>query len=41
MAETVDRLKKDIAAKGIIFFQEIEQRRSPPRPASSSGLRCC
>jgi uncharacterized protein (DUF302 family) len=25
MAETVDRLKKDIAAKGITFFQEIDQ----------------
>lgn len=25
MAETVDRLKKDIAAKGIMFFQEIDQ----------------
>src|SRR6059058_4670701 len=23
--ETVDRLKKDIAAKGIVFFQEIDQ----------------
>jgi len=25
MAETVDRLKRDIAAKGITFFQEIDQ----------------
>ena len=25
MAETVERLKKDIAAKGITFFQEIDQ----------------
>jgi uncharacterized protein (DUF302 family) len=25
MEETVDRLKKDIAAKGIVFFQEIDQ----------------
>jgi uncharacterized protein (DUF302 family) len=25
VAETVDRLKKDIAAKGIVFFQEIDQ----------------
>jgi uncharacterized protein (DUF302 family) len=25
MAETVDRLKKDIAAKGTVFFQEIDQ----------------
>src|SRR5260370_38275432 len=25
MDETVDRLKKDIAAKGITFFQEIDQ----------------
>ena len=26
MEETVDRLKKDIAAKGIVFFQEIDQQ---------------
>src|SRR5688572_9461966 len=25
VAETVERLKKDIAAKGIVFFQEIDQ----------------
>jgi uncharacterized protein (DUF302 family) len=25
MAETVDRLKKDVAAKGIVFFAEIDQ----------------
>jgi len=25
VGETVDRLKKDIAAKGIVFFQEIDQ----------------
>lgn len=25
VAETVDRLKKDIAAKGIMFFQEVDQ----------------
>jgi uncharacterized protein (DUF302 family) len=25
VSETVDRLKKDIAAKGIVFFQEIDQ----------------
>src|SRR5262245_39294037 len=25
VAETVDRLKKDIAAKGIVFFDEIDQ----------------
>jgi uncharacterized protein (DUF302 family) len=25
VTETVDRLKKDIAAKGIVFFQEIDQ----------------
>jgi uncharacterized protein (DUF302 family) len=25
MSETVDRLKQDIAAKGIMFFQEIDQ----------------
>ena len=25
VAETVDRIKKDIAAKGIVFFQEIDQ----------------
>src|SRR5262245_11111624 len=25
VAETVDRLKKDIAAKGIVFFEEIDQ----------------
>jgi uncharacterized protein (DUF302 family) len=25
MADTVDRLKKDVAAKGITFFQEIDQ----------------
>ena len=25
VAQTVDRLKKDIAAKGIVFFQEIDQ----------------
>jgi uncharacterized protein (DUF302 family) len=26
VAETVERLKKDIAAKGIVFFQEIDQQ---------------
>jgi len=25
MAETIDRIKKDVAAKGIVFFQEIDQ----------------
>lgn len=25
MSETIDRLKKDIAAKGIVFFDEIDQ----------------
>ena len=33
--ETVDRLKKDIAAKGIIFFRRSTSRRLPPRPAST------
>ncbi len=35
MEETVDRLKKDIAAKGITFFQEIDQAAL----AAKAGIR--
>jgi uncharacterized protein (DUF302 family) len=34
MAETVDRLKKDIAEKGILFFDEIDQSKL----ASDAGI---
>jgi uncharacterized protein (DUF302 family) len=35
MAETIDRLKKDVAAKGITFFAEIDQRRL----AADAGIK--
>lgn len=35
MAETIDRLKKDIAAKGIKFFQEIDQAKL----AADAGIK--
>ncbi len=35
MDETVDRLKKDVAAKGIIFFQEIDQSKL----AANAGVK--
>ncbi len=35
LAETVDRLKKDIAGKGIRFFQEIDQRQL----AAEAGIK--
>src|SRR5687768_17422798 len=35
MTETVDRLKKDVAAKGITFFAEIDQRKL----AADAGIK--
>jgi len=35
MAETIDRLKKDVAAKGITFFAEIDQRKL----AADAGIK--
>jgi len=35
MAETIDRLKRDVAAKGITFFAEIDQRKL----AADAGLK--
>ena len=32
IGETIERLKKDIADKGIKFFSETINRSSPPRP---------
>ena len=41
MPETIKRMKKDIADKGIMFFDEIDRRSLPPMPASSSCPRRC
>jgi uncharacterized protein (DUF302 family) len=35
MAETIDRLKKDVAAKGIMFFAEIDQTKL----AADAGIK--
>jgi uncharacterized protein (DUF302 family) len=35
MAETIDRLKKDVAAKGITFFAEIDQQKL----AAKAGIK--
>ncbi len=35
MDETIDRLKKDVAAKGIVFFQEIDQSKL----AANAGVK--
>ena len=35
MAETIDRLKKDVAAKGITFFAEIDQQKL----AAEAGIK--
>jgi len=35
MDETIDRLKKDVAAKGILFFQEIDQAKL----AANAGVK--
>src|SRR5262245_28296944 len=35
MAETIDRLKKDVAAKGITFFAEIDQTKL----AAEAGIK--
>jgi uncharacterized protein (DUF302 family) len=35
MAETVDRLKKDVAAKGLMFFVEIDQQKL----AAEAGIK--
>jgi uncharacterized protein (DUF302 family) len=35
MAETIDRLKKDVAAKGIVFFAEIDQTKL----AADAGIK--
>ena len=34
MPETIKRMKKDIADKGIMFFDEIDRRSSPPMPVT-------
>jgi hypothetical protein len=36
-AETIARLKADVEAKGIKFFQEIDQAASGPRTPTSPG----
>jgi hypothetical protein len=36
MAETIKRLKKDVADKGIMFFERSISRSLPPMPASHS-----
>jgi hypothetical protein len=41
IGETIERLKKDIADKGIKFFNEIDHPSSPQTRASSCGRRCC
>jgi uncharacterized protein (DUF302 family) len=41
IGETIERLKKDIADKGIKFFNEIDQSKLATMPASSSNRRCC
>ena len=40
-AETITRLKQDIAAKGIRFFDEIDRRSSPQTPVSRFVHRRC
>jgi hypothetical protein len=39
--ETVARMRQDIAAKGITFFQEVDRPSSPPARASPCGRRRC
>lgn len=41
MTETVDRLKQDIAAKGIKFSMRSTRRSLPPMPACNCGPRPC
>lgn len=41
MEETLDRLKKDIAGKGIMFFSEVDQAKLAAGAASSCTHRRC
>jgi hypothetical protein len=41
MPETIKRMKKDIVDKGVRFFDEIDQSKLPPTPASLCCPRRC